>query len=89
MKEPCLIALRCVVSASWWGPKTSSGLTSALPPKGQIQSIALDQVEWVRYHVKGLYMNGPTGIGKSATSRDWFFEVGRYPGKGAAMAFAT
>ncbi|MGH3376621.1 MAG: DUF2510 domain-containing protein [Actinoallomurus sp.] len=56
------------------------------------RSIRLDQVEWVRYFVKGLYQLGPMGIGKSAITRDWFFEVGRYPVKGApmvAMAFPT
>jgi hypothetical protein len=54
------------------------------------RSIALEQVEWVRYFIKGTYMNHP--IGRSTISRDWFFEVGRYPVKGAAMvamAFPT
>lgn len=55
------------------------------------RSIRLDQVEWVRYFVKGQDVVGSLGM-RLAISRDWFFEVGRYPVKGApivAMAFPT
>ena len=55
-------------------------------------SITLDQVEWVRYHVVRTTMRGPFGFGKSHISDEWHFEVGRYPLKGApmvAMAFAS
>jgi hypothetical protein len=56
------------------------------------RSIPLEHVEWVRYFVGGTDMRGPFGIGRSAISRDWHFEVGRYPVKDAAMvamAFGT
>jgi hypothetical protein len=55
-------------------------------------SLALDQVEWVRYHVVRTSMRGPFGFGRAHISDEWHFEVGRYPLKGApmvAMAFAS
>jgi hypothetical protein len=56
------------------------------------RSIALEHVEWVRYFVGGTNIRGPFGIGHSAVSREWHFEVGRYPVKRAEivpMAFGT
>jgi hypothetical protein len=48
-------------------------------------SIALDQVEWVRYHVVRTSMRGTFGLGRMHIGDEWHFEVGRYPLKQAPM----
>ncbi|MCW2902318.1 MAG: hypothetical protein JWO67_4583 [Streptosporangiaceae bacterium] len=58
----------------------------------QGRTIALADVEWVRYFLHTTSMRGVFGIGRMRIGSSWYFEVGRYPVMGAemvAMAFGT